>query len=96
MNEKIFAEGIRFFPPGEKAPDYIIGTLVITPNDLIGWLKNNSHLLKEYKDKKQLRLNVSRSKDGKGINASVDTWEPKEGSQAPANFTPKKDTDLPF
>ena len=95
MNERIFPEGIRFFGPRDNAPDFVIGTLIITPNDLVAWLKTNAHLLKDYQGNKQLRLNVTRSKDGKGINASVDTYEPK-GESAPANFTPKKDTDLLF
>ena len=95
MSEKIYPKGVRLFGPRDNAPDFVIGSLIITPNDLVAWLKENSGLLTEYNGEKQLRLSLVRAKDGKGISASVDTYKPKAES-APADFQPKKDTELPF
>ena len=36
--EKIYPQGLRTFAKNEKAPDFVLGTLVITPNELIKWL----------------------------------------------------------
>ena len=95
MSEKIYPKGVRLFGPRDNAPDFVLGSLIITPNELVAWLKENSGLLTEYNGDKQLRLSLTRSKDGKGISASVDSYKPKEEA-APAGFTPKKDTELPF
>jgi hypothetical protein len=95
MSERIFPDGIRCFGPRDNAPDFVLGSVIITPNDLLTWLKANQHLLKEYNGNKQLRLNLTRNKDGKGINVSVDTYEGKTDA-APASAAPKSDTDLPF
>lgn len=92
-DEKIFADGVRLFPKHEKAPDWVIGTLIITPNDLITWLKANPQHLTDYNGSKQLKLQLTKSQAGKLV-ASVDTWRP-DGKTAPA--APKEDTDsLPF
>lgn len=95
MSERIFPEGVRLFPPRDNAPDFVVGSLIITPNDLVAWLKQRPDLLTDYNGNKQLRLQITRSKDGKGLSASVDTFKPK-GEAAPDSFVPKKDTDLPF
>lgn len=95
MSEKIYPKGVRLFGPRDNAPDFVLGSLIITPNELVSWLKENSGLLTEYNGDKQLRLSLTRSKDGKGISASVDQYKPKDDA-APAGFTPKKDTELPF
>jgi len=86
MADKIFPEGIRVFSPRQGAPDFVKGSIVITPNDLIEWLKANKNLLNDYKDKKQLSLDLLSSKDGK-LFLSVNTYKPTEG---------KKEESLPF
>ena len=94
MAEQILPEGIRFFPKNDKAPDFVLGTMIITPNDLYEWLKANPHLLSEYQGKKQVKLQLLNSKAGK-IYAAVDTWKPNDGGQAaPAATEPA--SDLPF
>ena len=86
-------DGIRCFPKHDNAPDFVIASMVITPNDLITWLKANESLLTEYNGKKQIRLQVLKSKDGKPYCA-VDTYkaEPKASNQS----GDKDDQKLPF
>jgi hypothetical protein len=75
MADQILPEGIRFFPKNDKAPDFVIGTLVVTLDDLAAFFANRPELLTEYKDKKQLKLQLLKSKDGK-LYAAVDTFKP--------------------
>ncbi len=72
--EKIYAAGLRTFPKHENAPDFVLGTLIITPNELFSWLKENEQYLTEYKDTKQLKLQILNG--DKGIYTVVDTWKP--------------------
>lgn len=82
MSETIYPEGVMVFSPRDKSPDFVVGSLVITPNDLIAWLKSKPELLTEYKGKKQIKLQILKGK--KGLYASVDTYKPKEaGSDLP-------------
>lgn len=87
--EKIYPKGLRTFAPHEKAPAFVLGTLIITPNELFAWLKENPQLLKEYKDEKQLRLNILNG--DKGIYFVVDTYE--KGAATGGNSATN---DLPF
>lgn len=86
MADKIFPEGIRVFKPHANAPAFVKGKIVITPNDLIAWLKKNPDYLKDYKGSKQLNLDLVESKDG-GLYMAVNTFV-KAGKEA--------DEDLPF
>ena len=81
MAETIYPEGVAVFSPHDKAPDFVVGSLVITPNDLISWLKKNEGLLTEYKGKKQLKLQIK--KGTKGLYCSVDTYKQKENQDLP-------------
>lgn len=75
MTEKyIYPEGVRSFPPNEKAPSFIKGTLVITIDEFNDWLKKNKELLSEYKGKSQIRLTVVDNKKG-GVSLQVDTYK---------------------
>lgn len=76
MADKIYPEGLRAFAPHSKAPDWVRGTIVITPNDFFSWLKKNENLLTEYKGQKQIRLQLC---DGnKGLYLVVDEYKGKE------------------
>lgn len=87
MSDKIYPKGIAVFSPRQGAPDFVKGDIIITPNDLIQWLKENPNVLKDYNGKKQLRLSL---KDGsKGLYAEVNTYEKTEKTE-------KSETDLPF
>lgn len=100
--DKVLPKGIRFFDKHDNAPDFVIGSMVITPNQLVAWLKENPSLLSEYNGEKQIRLQVLKAKSG-GLYSVVDTY--KKGEQKPQQakpktqpevIKPKVDDDLPF
>jgi hypothetical protein len=75
MSEKIYVEGIRAFPKKEKAPEFVIGSGVITPETLKAFCETNSHLMTEYNGAKQLKFQILKRQDG-GLSFVVDTWKP--------------------
>ena len=104
MADKIFAQGIRTFKPNDNAPDFVLGTLVITPNDLFAWMKGEGkEHLTTYKESKQIRFQVTKAREG-GIVIAVDTFKPTEkkqestGKQEPRQTQPtnSSEEDLPF
>lgn len=74
MSEKIYPKGIITFLKNEKQPDFVLGSMIITPNDLFTWLKENESLLTEYNGKKQMKFQVLNG--DKGIYFVVDTFKP--------------------
>jgi hypothetical protein len=84
MAEKIYAAGIRTFAKHEKAPDFVLGTIIITPEDFIKWMKENPEHMTEYQGKAQLRLQMTKGQDGRVVVA-VDTWKPS-GQDAPSTY----------
>lgn len=88
MADKIFPEGVRIFDPRAGAPTYVKGSIVITPNQLVAWLKKNPELLKEYKGEKQISIDIMESREGKTY-LSVNT---RQGQTAAAST----EDDLPF
>jgi len=76
---KIYPKGLRTFAKNEKAPSFVLGTLVITPNELTSWIRENESLLSDYNGSKQLKLQILQG--DKGIYFTVDTYKPtpKEG-----------------
>jgi hypothetical protein len=99
-NTKQFPKGISFFPPKENAPSWVKGSLIITPRQLVEWLKENESVLTDSeKYGKQLRLQVT----DKGVQ--VDTWKPTERKTAADNIAKEvqnevvpqdADLELPF
>ena len=85
--DKKFPQGIRVFAPRENAPSFVKGQIIITPNDLFQWLKDNPDLLTDYQGNKQLKISILERKHGGGWNTVVDTYKPQ--SNGP-------DKDLPF
>lgn len=87
MAEKIYPKGIIGFAKNEKAPSFVIGTIVITPNDLVSWLKEQdggAKYLTDSKYGKQLKLQITEGRDGK-LGIAVDTYVPKQQSNYPTN-----------
>lgn len=91
--EKVFLKGFRTFAKHENAPDFVLGTLLITPNEFVSWLKENSQYLTEYKGDKQLKVQILQGQ--KGINFVVDTYKKEENKQEPKGVSQPK-SDLPF
>lgn len=87
MADKIFPEGVRIFDPRAGAPTYVKGSIVITPNALVAWLKKNPELLNEYKGEKQVTLDIMESREGKTY-LSVNTRQVQPASNS--------NDDLPF
>lgn len=79
--EKIYPEGIRAFNKHEKAPDFVKGLIVITPNDLFAWLKKNENLFTEFEGKKQIKLQILEGK--KGLYLAVDTYKKEDTEKLP-------------
>ena len=96
MADQILPQGIRFFNKKPTHPDFVIGSLVITLDDLQAFCIDKPDLMSEYNGKKQLRLQVLKSKDG-NLYASVDTWKPAETTGSlPAAKKVESTDDLPF
>lgn len=74
MEEKIYVKGFVSFPKNEKAPDFVIGTLIIDIADFKEFIDSNIELLTDYKDKKQLKIQMLHGKEGK-INFIVDQYK---------------------
>ena len=81
--EKIKPNGIMTFKRNDKAPEFILGTMVITPSILTEWCERNSQYLSDYKGESQLKLTVMSGQYG--LNICVDTWKPtnKDNRSAP-------------
>lgn len=96
MADQILPKGVRLFNKHANAPDFVIGSLVITPNDLVSWLKEQPELMTEYNGAKQIRLQILKSKDG-NLYAAVDQYKAtaSEAKAEPAVDLPD-DTGLPF
>lgn len=89
MAETIYPKGFRTFERRDNSPEFVLGTLIINPNEFFMFIKDNPDYVSEYTAKdgekyKQLKLNILKSKDGR-INFTVDTYKP----------TPKDDSN-PF
>ena len=90
MAENIYPKGIRTFKKHENAPDFVLGTVVITLKELRDWaLDEGSQYLTDYKGEKQLRLSATKAKDG-SISLKVDTWKPNTTKHE------KNESGLPF
>lgn len=94
MTEKVYPNGISCFAPRSGAPDFVLGSVIITIDDFKEWINANQSLLTEYNGKKQIRLQLTKSRDGRP-SLSVDTWKPDQTTRTDAAL-PKKTEDLPF
>ena len=71
--EKIYPKGIIAFKPNQNAPTFVKASVVISPNQLMDWLKENESLLTEYKGEPQIRLQLLEN--DKGLYFTVDTYK---------------------
>jgi hypothetical protein len=75
MSEKtnVYPKGILFFKKKDTAPSWVIGELIITPNQLFDWVGDNAdQLMKSDKYGNQLKLTITE----KGLQ--VNKFEPKQ------------------
>ncbi len=96
MPDIIYPAGLKFFKSGPKQPEWIIGSFVVTIDDLQAFIIDHPELLTEYNGKKQLKCQVCKGKDGPYVK--VDTWRPN--TQTTGNNTAESvasdQGDLPF
>lgn len=94
MADKIYPQGIVAFQPNENAPKFVKGTIIITPEQLVKWLRGDGkESLTESKYGKQLKLQLTKYQ-GK-LSLSVDNWKPTTNLETNNQRQPKKqDTDL--
>lgn len=94
--KRVYPKGVFVFSPNEKAPDFVLGSVVINTEDLASWLKSDgAQYLTDYKGSPQLKLQILRDRSGK-LNAQVDTWRPASAMAAAPAQGEKKSDDLPF
>jgi len=83
--------GVRLFSKHPNAPEFVIADMVLTLDDLYAWAKTNPETLTEYQGKKQVKLQILRSKDGAPY-AKLNTYS---GSK-PAEPKQEETESLPF
>lgn len=90
-NQKVFAKGIRTFKKNAKAPDFVLGTLVITVNELYDWIgSEGAQYLTIYNGQQQLKLQLTKKQDG-GIMLAVDTFKPTQQAQPTQHYKPNNE-----
>lgn len=84
-----FAEGFRSFDRKDGQPDFILGEILITPEDLLNWAKKNPELTSDYKGKTQVKFQIKKSKEGK-VYVELNTWKPdgKKKTEVPEENLP--------
>ncbi len=91
--EKVFAKGIMCFDKHASAPDFVVGTVVITPRELVEWIKENPNYLTDYKGAKQLKFQIL--KGSKGPYMVVDTYVKGETQKSPEPMSMQNDYQKP-
>ncbi len=78
--ELVKCKGVFTFNPKDNAPNFVLGTIVITLEDFLEFVKGEGReYVTDYKGKRQIKLNVTSMKEGRGILVAVDTWKPSTG-----------------
>jgi len=70
-----FIDGLRFWPPHEKAPDFVVGKLSIQPNALRAWLEQCIP-----NDKGFVNAEIKKSREGK-FYIALDEYQPQKITQ---------------
>lgn len=90
MAEKVFVKGFRTFAKRDNAPDFVLGTLVITVDDFSDFITGEgAKYLTQYNEKDQLRIDITQGKDGRLVFA-IDTW--KKDNALDEGITPSQET----
>ena len=108
--EKFYVQGFRGFKKRDNAPEWIVGSLLISIDEFKDFLDTTKvqSVMSEYQGRKQLNINILRTRDG-GISFEVNDYKKDpaltkvadnkvESSQA-VNFeqvTMPEENDLPF
>lgn len=98
MADKIYAKGLKFFKKRDTAPEWVLGTIVVTEAQVAEMFAEQKEHITDYQGQKQLRLQLLKSQDG-GMYATIDTWKPNQTaapSPTPASGGAGPIEDLPF
>jgi len=97
MSEKKYIQGFRTFPANRNAPDFVLGELVVTPDDFFQFCSENKEHMTEYQGKKQLRISILKGKED-SVQFRLNTWKPTgAASSSPSSSEGEKNNDgLPF
>jgi hypothetical protein len=71
-NDKKFASGIFFNEPHPNAPDWVLGSISVRPQDFVSWLHEQ-----DVDDKGYIRMQVAISKSSGKPYVALDTWKPE-------------------
>lgn len=82
--EKIFVNGLISKDVADTAPEWILGKMSISVNELINWLEKNRKLQDE---NGWINLTVKRSPRTGKRYIEVDTWKPEKVEEKKDNFT---------
>jgi len=64
-NEKKYADGVRFFERKDNQPDFVLGSLIITPAVLQKWAADNKEFTSDYNGMQQVKFQFKMSRAGK-------------------------------
>lgn len=92
---KNYVDGVRLWERKDNQPDFVLGSLCITPEDLIAWMSENKDSTSDYKGKRQVKFQLKKSKQGK-IFLELDTWKPSAGTARAEKSVVNTDDDMPF
>jgi hypothetical protein len=75
----VFPEGLRVFAPGNNAPDWVKGQLLVNKNELVQWLRNQDS---------EIRLDIKQSKKGSWYLSVSDFTPQEKGFFKKSDFNP--------
>ena len=94
MSDTIYTEGLRIFAPRNEAPDFVKGTIIITPNELFKFFKDQEQHKTPELCRYQFRLQLLEGKNG--LYTKLDTFKPEKSNDNTKDIQPDQTEDLPF
>ena len=101
MADAEWMDGLRIYPPNEKAPDFVKGDIVINPEQAIAWLKKQNGTVRlELKTKKSdgsldatVKHKPQRQSSADDYRAVKDGYNTSRQQQQGRNYEPRKQSD---
>lgn len=78
-----YPNGVRAFKPKPNAPSFIVSELIITPEELVPYMDANPDMCTHYNTLRQIKLQITVSKDGNSHSVQVNTFKPTKKSDLP-------------
>lgn len=99
--ERIYIGGFKTFAPSAKAPDFVLGSIIVDLDSFGEFVKAQKEHITLYEGKRQLKMQLLKDKSGRP-SLTLDTWKPdssaKSSSAKPASKSKavEENDDLPF